>query len=171
MACAVKAAETLDALTRAVAAKPAPANKPRRFSGIRPDLSHFCGRSSARCRIIGSIPPAFSVSTSNEVSIAAATSKEACAPDARWIRTRTLLRGSIASGAASISIMSPGPSLRCAGDISASSCTEGQAFNSMCVNLNLEYQLALGLDALSGIKPYFRIGRQVAHEFVKLSRV
>jgi hypothetical protein len=40
----------------------------------------------------------------------------------------------------------------------------------MCVNLNLKYQVALG-DALSRVKPYFHIGRQVAHEFVKLSGV
>jgi hypothetical protein len=41
----------------------------------------------------------------------------------------------------------------------------------MCVNLNLKYQVALGVDALSRVKPYFHIGRQVAHEFVKLSGV
>ena len=38
-------------------------------------------------------------------------------------------------------------------------------------NVSPNYQVALGLDALSSIEPYFRAGRQIAHEFVKLSGV
>jgi hypothetical protein len=41
---------------------------------------------------------------------------------------------------------------------------------SLC-NVSPNYQVALGLDALSSIEPYFRAGRQIAHEFVKLSGV
>ena len=43
--------------------------------------------------------------------------------------------------------------------------------NRLCPNGDPDNQVALGLNALSRMEPYFHAGRQIAYEFVKLSGV